>query len=151
MFLNILKQVFSFQVTMVFANPDVKKYRWNHELFLFHIWKKLMDEYIWFIYIFLLVPTSQILLLNLQMHSWVYYYYIFYYYLYNLFAYQHWPRVSYFPPQHVRILLNNTAEQRHILYSSHSTLLATCIIPPLLQVHWLHHNKALFPGVSNVR
>lgn len=56
MFLNILKQVFSFQVTMVFANPDVKKYRWNHELFLFHIWKKLMDEYIWFIYIFLLVP-----------------------------------------------------------------------------------------------
>lgn len=70
-----------FQVTMVFANPDVKKYRWNHELFLFHIWKKLMDEYIWFIYIFLLVPTSPILLLNLKMHSWVYYYFIFYYYL----------------------------------------------------------------------
>lgn len=70
-----------FQVTMVFANPDVKKYRWYHELFLFHIWKKLMDEYIWFIYIFLLVPTSPILLLNLKMHSWVYYYFIFYYYL----------------------------------------------------------------------
>lgn len=37
-----------------------------------------------YIYIFLLVPTSQILLLNLQMHSWVYYYYILYYYLYIL-------------------------------------------------------------------
>lgn len=56
MFLNILKQVFSFQVTMVFANPDVKKYRWNHELFLFHIWKKT-DGWIHMVYIYFFIGT----------------------------------------------------------------------------------------------